>query len=54
LREPPLYRPLGEVADAHRDSARQDAQGKTVLVVDAALSGNRPGSQPSAEAARRA
>lgn len=30
-------RPLQEVAQAHRDSARQDAQGKTVLVVDAAL-----------------
>ena len=36
-------RPLHDVAQAHRDSARQDAQGKTVLVVDAALAGEVAG-----------
>lgn len=46
------YRPLDEVADAHRDAARQSARGKTVLVVDAALAAHRPGWQPSAEATR--
>ena len=37
-------RPLQDVAQAHRDSARQDAQGKTVLVVDAALAAQRAAS----------
>lgn len=36
-------RPLQQVAQAHRDSARQDAQGKTVLIVDAALAAQRFG-----------
>ena len=35
--------PLQQVAQAHRDSARQDAQGKTVLIVDAVLAAQRFG-----------